>query len=1195
MAACLAMSVTGAQAQSSQKPYKAYLVSDAHLDTQWNWDVQATIRDHIRHTLTQNLYLLDNYPDYKFNFEGAVKYWWMKEYYPSDFQRLKQYVKNGRWHLAGSSWDANETIICSPESWIRNILLGQTFYRQEFGTEGDDVFLPDCFGFGYDLPTLAAHCGLIGFSSQKLQWRTNPFYSDGKKYPYTVGLWKGIDGSQIMMVHGFDYAKRWADGEDLSQSKELIAEAKQSPLNTVYRYYGTGDIGGSPEIASVQAVERGLKGDGPVQIISATSDQIYHDFLPFDKHPELPVFDGELTMDVHGSGCYTSQAAMKLYNRQNEHLGDAAERSAVMTDWQGLTAYPLREMTANWHRMIWHQFHDDLPGTCIPRAYEFSWNDELLTLKNFSRTLTHSVSRLSERMDTRVGGTPLLVYNNESFPMKAVAAVDVTDGANYTVSDNNGKKVLSQVVTDTKGRRQLLFDATAPSAGLSVYSLKAGGKAQAGKPAQGSQIENSVYRVTVDAKGDISSILDKRYNKELVANGKALRLVVFDDCASYSWPAWEVQKATIDKAPVGIDGNVKVSIVEQGPLRSSLLIEKQYGESTIKQYVRLYEGSQADRIDFQNVVEWKSLNALLKQEFPFSVSNEKATYDLGLGSIDRGNNKANSYEVYSHEWTDLTDRSGSYGVTVINDSKYGWDKPNDNTLRLSLLYSPKVRNNYAYQSRQDLGHHEFTYSIIGHQGALNRTEAVEQSTVLNSPLRTFRAEGKHAGDLGKSFSFVSVDNPNVMIKTLKHSEVGNQYVVRLYELSGREQQTAHLTFADNIATAQEADGTEKVIGPATFAGKQLTVTIKPFSVKTFLFTLNKKAADEVKASVLSLPFDRKCASPNAFRGSADMGDGFSFASELLPDSIFHVDGVPFQLGPKDSFNGVNSRGNVITLPRDARYNRVYILAASNDADHVATFKVGKQEQQALVPYYSGFIGQWGHDGQTTGYLKNADVAWVGTHRHSSEGDEPYEFTYLYKIALDVPKGATQVTLPNDPHVVVFAATAVEENAGAVAAEPLFRTNNRQDDLQVKDGEVVVPGKENVLKGARLVSVSGETNDQEKAVNLIDGDNTTKWCDVSDAPNSVVFDLGTAQTVKGWHLLNAGAETPAYITRGCLLQGRNSESEEWQTLDILDDNSRNVVDRSFEPKTVRYVRLYVYAPEQAKNGNTARIYDFELYK
>ena len=243
---------------------------------------------------------------------------------------------------------------------------------------------------------MAHHCGLIGFSSQKLGWRNHPFYGD-KKYPFTIGLWKGIDGSQLMFAHGYDYGHRFKD-EDLSKSEELKDLLKDSPLNTVYRYYGTGDMGGSPTITSVRAVEKGVKGTGDIKVVSATSDQLYKDYA--GKHDQLPVFDDELLMDVHGTGCYTSQAAMKWYNRQNELLGDAAERAAVAAEWLNQGAYPKSELETSWKRFLFHQFHDDLTGTSIPRAYEFSWNDELISLKQFSDVLTSSVNEVSRLLDT---------------------------------------------------------------------------------------------------------------------------------------------------------------------------------------------------------------------------------------------------------------------------------------------------------------------------------------------------------------------------------------------------------------------------------------------------------------------------------------------------------------------------------------------------------------------------------------------------------------------------------------------------------------------------------------------------------------------------------------------------------------------------------------------------------------------------
>lgn len=126
----------GAQAQ---KP-KAYMVSDAHLDTQWNWDIQTTIKDYVWNTISQNLFLLKQYPEYIFNFEGAVKYAWMKEYYPAQYEEMKKFIESGRWHISGASWDATDTLVPSIESAIRNIMLGQNYYRKEFGVESTDIF-----------------------------------------------------------------------------------------------------------------------------------------------------------------------------------------------------------------------------------------------------------------------------------------------------------------------------------------------------------------------------------------------------------------------------------------------------------------------------------------------------------------------------------------------------------------------------------------------------------------------------------------------------------------------------------------------------------------------------------------------------------------------------------------------------------------------------------------------------------------------------------------------------------------------------------------------------------------------------------------------------------------------------------------------------------------------------------------------
>lgn len=1184
-----------AQSTGENARAKAYLVSDAHLDTQWNWDIQTTIKEYVWNTINQNLGLLDRYPNYIFNFEGGVKYSWMKEYYPREFERMKKHIADGRWHISGASWDATDAIVPSTESFIRNIMLGQEFYRNEFGVESTDIFLPDCFGFGWTLPTVANHCGLIGFSSQKLGWRQLPFHGDSR-YPYTIGLWRGVDGATIMMTHGFNYGQRWQI-EDLSRSEALAKRAAESPLNMVYHYYGTGDIGGSPTITSVDAVERSINGDGPVEVISATSDMLFKEFLPYSEHPELPLYDGELLMDVHGTGCYTSQAAMKLYNRQNEQLGDAAERAAVGAEMIGAMEYPSQKLTAAWQRFIFHQFHDDLTGTSIPRAYEFSWNDELLSLKDFAGTLTHSVGAVADRMDTRAKGVPVVLYN--ALGHKAADIVEISVPArrmpgNAAVYNERGERVASQLLSFDGEKASLLVEAEVPANGYAVYDvrLSGSGKEQAGKSTD--VVENSLYRIALDANGDITSLFDKANSRELVKQGKAIRLALFTENESFAWPAWEIIKKTVDAEPVSITEGVEMAMVEDGPLRKTLRVTKTHGDSRFTQYIRLHEGALAGRIDFYNEVDWRSTNALLKAEFPLALDNEKATYDLGIGSVQRGNNVPNAYEVYAQQWADLTDSSDSYGVTVMNDCKYGWDKPDNNTLRLTLLHTPKTNGGYAYQDHQDMGHHTFTYSLVPHAGAFDKAPACKDAELLNQRVKAF-VTAPHNGALGRSFSIASIDNPSLSIKALKKAESSDEYVVRVYETGGKSVQNGRITFAADIAQACEADGTEKRIADADYSADALSFSIKPNGVKTFKVKLNGKPLEEGEHLQLPLDFDKRCFSWNQFTADGDFEAGYSYAAELIPAQL-KVGNVPFALENKALLNGMKCEGDTLRLPAGHKFNRLYLLAAAatDGAGVDCEVHAGKSVSTFRVPSYTGFIGQWGHVGHTEGYLTDAEVAHIGTHRHSADGDQPYEFTYMYRFPVDIPANATEIILPDNPDVVVFAATATREAYPApVAASTLFRTSIEGGRTEP---DLASSKFENILRPEHIIGWSGFVNEKEHPRGLVDGDETTKWCDTSGVPSYVDFDLGEATDISSWRVVNAASENIAYVTSSCLLQGRNNPTEEWRTLDYFTGNKRNIISKRLpQTENVRYLRLNVVHPVQAPDGIAARIYEFGVAK
>ncbi|HWC19196.1 MAG TPA: hypothetical protein VG498_19450, partial [Terriglobales bacterium] len=153
-----------------------YVVGYAHLDTEWRWEYPQSINEYLSKTLRNNFAFADKYPHYIFNFTGANRYRLMKEYYPSDFARLKQYVAAGRWFPAGSSMEEGDVNSPNAESIFRQILYGNNFFRHEFGIASNEYMLPDCFGFPASLPTILHHAGIKGFSTQKLSaaWQPAP-------------------------------------------------------------------------------------------------------------------------------------------------------------------------------------------------------------------------------------------------------------------------------------------------------------------------------------------------------------------------------------------------------------------------------------------------------------------------------------------------------------------------------------------------------------------------------------------------------------------------------------------------------------------------------------------------------------------------------------------------------------------------------------------------------------------------------------------------------------------------------------------------------------------------------------------------------------------------------------------------------------------------------------------------------------
>ena len=1056
---CFLMSLVGLSALivqalpqdgSSAKTKAIHVIGTAHFDTQWQWTIQTSINEYIPNTFNDNFRLFEKYPDYKFSFEGAIKYMLMKEYYPEAYQKMKEYIAAGRWNICGSSLDATDVNISSPEAVIRTILLGQDYYKKEFGVKSYDIFLPDCFGFGYALPTIMQHCGLSGFSTQKLTWGA-PF-----GVPFDIGTWTGVDGSRVFAaLNGGSYGARLRGdlSKDPKWNETVDKTGEKSGVYLGYRYFGTGDVGGAPEDSSVFYLEKAIHSDGPLKVISAPADLMARLIIPA-RLDKLPQFNGELLTSPHGNGCYTSQAAMKLLNRKNELLADAAERSAVMASWLGATYYPKATLHEAWVRFLWHQFHDDLTGTSIPEAYTFSWNDELLSQNQFAGVLENTAGGVIRGLDTRTGGIPVVIYNPLSIEREDLVEATVELPAEFKqvrVYDTAGKEVASQVTAMNGRTANVVIAVHCAPVSYQVYDIVPSEQPCAlatGLSVRKNQLDNSRYKVALDKNGDVSSIYDKTEKRELLK--APLRLELLDD-KSVSWPAWEILYDAVTKAPRGYFDQPVITIAENGPARVSLCVVRTKDGSEMTQYVSLATGSAGDRLEFRSELKWNTQATLLKAAFPLSVSNTQATYDLGIGTIRRDNNQPKLYEVPAQQWADVTQADNSYGVTVMSDYKMGWDKPADNQIRLTLMHTPGTGRGYMDQATNDIGSHTFTYAIGGHRGDWRDGSSQWAATRLNQPLVAFVAP-KHEGSLGKSFRMLTVSSSQVAVKALKQAELNEEIVIRVQELSGKDAKGVKLIFPAGILSAREVNGIEETIGQAVVENGQLVFNLKSYQPKTYAVTISKPVTfiSKKTSQWLALNYDIDGISFDGNRTDGDFdGKGITYPAELWPSEIVSSD-IVFKMGSvaDGQKNFLSSSGQVINLP-EGRYNTVYVLLASSTEDRTAEFKVDGKPVQVSIPYYSGNIGQWDKRDFSKGYkqsvringvvhprpiatipafIKHVPVGFVATHRHlgATNENEAYKFGYLFRIEIEIPDGAKTLQLPDNNEVKIAAITLSED-------------------------------------------------------------------------------------------------------------------------------------------------------------------------
>lgn len=761
-------------------------VGHAHIDLAWLWPIRETIRKGAR-TFSTVLRNMEQYPDYVFGASQPQLYQWMKDYYPDLYSQIKTRIEEGRWEVQGAMWTEADTNVSGGEALVRQVLYGKRFFMDEFGQEMKILWLPDVFGYSAALPQILKKSGVDYFMTIKLSW------SLINQFPHHTFMWKGIDGSEVLshMPPEGTYNSSAAPRAIAKTENEFLDKGRSDKALLLF---GIGDGGGGPGHEHLERLKRqkNLNGIPPVK-----QEPALNFFRSIEKDKDrYKTWHGELYLERH-QGTYTTQARNKRYNRKMEIALRELEFAAISALLIAGKEYPQADLDRIWKEVLLYQFHDILPGSSIARVYHESLERYKKLMEETQELIDESYCAIINSIDTGNTSNPAIVVNSLSWDRHEWIEWD-------------GKWIKAQV----------------PAMGYKVVDLDSHDEPPILEVKDKDILENDKVKLTFNQDGTIESLYDKECEREVLDGKEASnRLVVFEDYGD----AWDIPIG-YDEIPGSLFTLVDSTTYIDGPrvIRRNTYT---YGKSSLTQDVILTAGSK--RVDFKTVVDWKEDNKMLRSLFTVDAFSDHVTCDIQFGNIKRPTHENTSwdmakYEICAHKWVDIS--QGDYGVALLNDCKYGY-KVWDNNISINLLRSPDYPGHEA-----DRAVHEFTYSLFPHSGDYDDGYVVREGYELNMPLRIIRAKGDTLNStLGIEASFMTLDDENIIVESIKKAEDSQDIIVRLYECHGKST-CAELNFGFDVKDIRLVDLMEQDIDDNRLDKRSNKLKFKPYEIHSIKVT-----------------------------------------------------------------------------------------------------------------------------------------------------------------------------------------------------------------------------------------------------------------------------------------------------------------------------------------------------------------------
>ncbi|MFW6251651.1 MAG: alpha-mannosidase [Halanaerobium sp.] len=863
----------------TENSYKIACFGHAHIDLAWLWQFKETVRKSAR-SFSTALNLIKAYPEFKFIQSQPKLYQYLEENFPDLFLKIKSEVKKKNWQVEGGMWVEADTNLISGESLVRQFLYGKQYIKEHFEEDSKVLWLPDVFGYTASLPQIMRKAEVDYFMTSKISW------NDTNDFPYSIFNWVGIDGSQVLthvprVILPYTY-----NGEvDAAKIKEIESNYEEQKKENIFDYkfgdssnyfkkdrvipdqnliyiYGYGDGGGGVTEEFIEKLKR-FKELPYLADIEFSQPREYFKKIDRQRKKEdisYPDWRGELYLEYH-RGTFTSQAKIKKKNRRLEEKIKKAE--ILNTIYQSREQEEIKRL---WQGILSNQFHDILPGTSIKEVYQ----DVEKTYDKLEKKLDQLVAdnlqnALNIKSDEKFNSADsddnhktnyFLVWNNLARKRDSYLEIDCSkldfdfdsvselavkswpEGANleYILGENLNKEAYLKIyLEDFSALSAKVIEIKAVENKFSQQNHKkylfTPEKLKKERPG----LENRYYRLLFAADGTLSSVYDKELEREIIAaDQKANQLQFFVDKPP-RYDAWEIEADFEDKE---IENELKLEklIIKENNFEKKAFLYWKFRNSTIKTEIILYNNKK--RIDFSCDLDWQEREILVKTAFPVDILSDQASYEIAFGQIKRPTTANTDYEkaqfeVPAHRWANLSE--SGFGVSLLNDSKYGYDIKN-NLMRLTLLKS----SNYP-DPTADSGKHQFTYSLYSHRGVLNSSNTLKEAENINERLSYYKLSSFSTEQLNQEThtifkSALAIKSGNSRLSAFKKSEKDRAVVIRLYEpYGGRDKVKIKLSNFFKIKKVEEVNLLENPVENKDNLGfdeNVINIEMQRFEIKT---------------------------------------------------------------------------------------------------------------------------------------------------------------------------------------------------------------------------------------------------------------------------------------------------------------------------------------------------------------------------